>query len=141
VISWIKSNTSKGSAGGAADPAAADGTGTRVDGTQIAFTEARLKSVLNAIWTNGQTHGIDWKDMQTTPGFAFGTQVNSQTYDDSTAVLTGAWGPNQFVQATVKIVKPCNAIDYEEVELRTNSAISAHSITGWRTNAPTQFSS
>ncbi len=53
VLSWIKTNTSKGSAGGAADPAAADGTGTRTDGTQIAFTEARLKTVLSSIWTNG----------------------------------------------------------------------------------------
>src|SRR5438477_9868133 len=63
----------------------------------------------NAKWTNGQEQGIDWKDMQTTTGLGFGTQVNSRTYDDSTAVLTGDWGPNQFVQATVKIVKPCNA--------------------------------
>jgi hypothetical protein len=53
VLSWIKSNTSKGSAGGAADPSAADGTGTRTDGTQIGFTEARLKTVLSSIWTNG----------------------------------------------------------------------------------------
>jgi hypothetical protein len=51
VISWIKSATSKGSGG--SDPAAADGTGTRTDGTQRAFTEANLKSVLNTIWTNG----------------------------------------------------------------------------------------
>jgi hypothetical protein len=53
VLSWIKTNTSKGTAGGAADPSAADGTGTRTDGTQIAFTEARLKTVLSAIWTQG----------------------------------------------------------------------------------------
>ncbi len=53
VLSWIKSNTSKGTAGGAADPTAADGTGTRTDGTQIAFTEARLKTVLSSIWTAG----------------------------------------------------------------------------------------
>ena len=53
VLSWIKSNTSKGTAGGAADPSAADGTGTRTDGTQRAFTEANLKTVLQAIWTNG----------------------------------------------------------------------------------------
>ena len=53
VLSWIVSNTSKGTAGGAADPSAADGTGVRTDGTQIAFTEARLKSVLSSIWTNG----------------------------------------------------------------------------------------
>jgi hypothetical protein len=57
VLSWIVSNTSKGTAGGAADPAAADGSGTRTDGTQIAFTEARLKSVLSSIWTNGGKPG------------------------------------------------------------------------------------
>src|SRR3954462_7851967 len=53
VLSWIKTNTSKGTAGGAADPSAADGTGTRTDGTQIAFTEARLKTVLQSIWNSG----------------------------------------------------------------------------------------
>lgn len=53
VLSWIKSNTDKGTAGGAADPAAADGTGTRTDGTQIAFTESRLKNVIQKIWTSG----------------------------------------------------------------------------------------
>jgi hypothetical protein len=53
VLSWIKTNTSKGSAGGAADPSAADGTGTRTDGTQRAFTEAQLKTALSSIWTSG----------------------------------------------------------------------------------------
>jgi hypothetical protein len=38
---------------GGRDPSAADGTGTRTDGTQIAFTEARMKTVLSAIWTQG----------------------------------------------------------------------------------------
>jgi len=49
VLSWIKSNTSKSGS----DPAASDGTGTRTDGTQRAFTEANLKTVLNGIWVNG----------------------------------------------------------------------------------------
>lgn len=53
VLSWIKTNTSMGTAGSPANPAAADGTGTRTDGTQRAFTEASLKTVLNSIWTNG----------------------------------------------------------------------------------------
>jgi hypothetical protein len=53
ILSYIKTNTSKGTAGGAADPSAADGTGTRTDGTQIAFTEARLKVVLSAAYTAG----------------------------------------------------------------------------------------
>jgi hypothetical protein len=53
VLAWIKTNTSKGVAGGAADPGNADGATSRTDGTQIAFTEARLKTVLSAIWTSG----------------------------------------------------------------------------------------
>src|SRR5437588_11944375 len=51
ILSWIKTNTSKGAGG--ADPSAADGTGTRPDGTQRAFTKANLKSVLQSIWTAG----------------------------------------------------------------------------------------
>src|SRR5262245_25252607 len=51
VLSWIKSNTSKGATG--ADPSAADGTGARTDGTQRAFTEANLKTVLQSIWNAG----------------------------------------------------------------------------------------
>src|SRR5215472_8318088 len=51
VLSWIKSNTSRGATG--ADPSAADGTGTRTDGAQRAFTEANLKTVLQSIWNNG----------------------------------------------------------------------------------------
>jgi len=54
ILSWIKSNTSTGGTS-PADPAAADGTGTRTDGTGTlpAFTEARLKTVLSATWING----------------------------------------------------------------------------------------
>jgi len=53
VLSWIKTNTDKGTAGGAADPTASDGTGTRTDGTQRAFTEAQLKAVIQKCWTSG----------------------------------------------------------------------------------------
>ncbi len=54
VLSWVKSNTSVSTSGTTGvDPAAADGTGTRTDGTQRAFTEAQLKSVLQSQWTNG----------------------------------------------------------------------------------------
>jgi hypothetical protein len=49
VLSWIKTNTSKSGS----DPSAADGTGTRTDGTARAFTEAQLKTVLQSAWTNG----------------------------------------------------------------------------------------
>lgn len=49
VLSWLKTNTSKAGS----DPSAADGTGTRTDGTQRAFTEANLKTVLQSCWTSG----------------------------------------------------------------------------------------
>jgi uncharacterized protein DUF5309 len=51
VLSWIKTNTSKGASG--TDPSAADGTGTRTDGTQRLFTEANLKTVLQSVWNSG----------------------------------------------------------------------------------------
>lgn len=48
VLSWIKTNES---AAGTA-PATA-GTNSRTTGTQRAFTEAQLKTVLSAVWTSG----------------------------------------------------------------------------------------
>jgi hypothetical protein len=54
VLSWIKTNTNKGTGG--VDPAAADGTGIRTDSTapnQRAFNEALLKDVLAKAWNTG----------------------------------------------------------------------------------------
>lgn len=51
VLSWINTNTDIGT-GAAADPTG-DGTDTRTDGTQRAFTEAQLKTVLSSTWSNG----------------------------------------------------------------------------------------
>jgi len=49
ILSWLKTNTSKAGS----DPATADGAATRTDGTQRAFTEANLKTVLQSCWTSG----------------------------------------------------------------------------------------
>ena len=52
VLSWIFSNTSKGTNG--SDPTAAGvGVSTRTDGSVRAFTEAQLKTVLQSAWNNG----------------------------------------------------------------------------------------
>ena len=50
IESWLFTNTSKGTGG--VDPVAADGTGLRTDGTQRAFTEALLKTVIGSIFDN-----------------------------------------------------------------------------------------
>lgn len=51
VLSWINTNTDLNTADGS-DPTG-DGTDTRTDGTQRPFTEAQLKTVLNACWGSG----------------------------------------------------------------------------------------
>ena len=88
-------------------------------------------------WSNGHADGLDWADVRTVPGLAFGLEIGGsrpepQKYDDSTALLKGTWGPNQTVQATVYSVHP-NQDDkvWEEVELRLRSSITPHSCTGY----------
>jgi PHD/YefM family antitoxin component YafN of YafNO toxin-antitoxin module len=49
--SWIKTNTDKGGGSGA-DPSGS-GTHARTDGTQRAFTESQLKSMIRKVWTEG----------------------------------------------------------------------------------------
>ena len=88
-------------------------------------------------WLNGKTDGLDWTDVRTTPGFAFGTEIGGnrpepQKYDDSTALLKGTWGPNQTAEATVRAQNPNqDGKVWEEVELRLRSSMSPHSCTGY----------
>lgn len=86
-------------------------------------------------WSNGRTDGIDWFNVATRPGLAYGTQLDAGGFSDSTAILTGDWGPDQTVQATVHSINQSDS-DYvvEEVELRLRSTISPHRITGYEVN-------
>ena len=85
-------------------------------------------------WINGLINGIDWADVATTPGRAFGTQTGiGPNFADSTALLTGSWGPTQTVQAVVYIAS-ADSTTFEEVELRLRSSLSAHSCTGYEVN-------
>jgi hypothetical protein len=59
LLSWIKTNTNRQTATTAgADPSAADGTGTRTDGTVRTFTEAMLKDVVQKVFTSGGTPSL-----------------------------------------------------------------------------------
>lgn len=51
ILSWLKTNSDFGAGG--ANPATADGTATRTDGTQRAFTETQLKTVVQLAWNAG----------------------------------------------------------------------------------------
>jgi hypothetical protein len=82
-------------------------------------------------WINGGAQGIDWTDVRTTGGIAVGTMPgNGYQYADSTAVLKGAWGPDQTAQAVV-VTGNQNISAVEEVELRLRTTINPHSITGY----------
>ncbi len=104
-------------------------TSGRTDTTAFPLTENPIAEGGN--WLNGATNGLDWTDVATTGGHAIGDVVADPShYRDPTAVLTGAWGANQQVTATVYQVNPVYGAD-TEVELRVRSAISAHSCTGY----------
>jgi len=87
------------------------------------------------VWMNGKTDGVDWSDVRTAAGLAFGTQVppSGPPYNDSVALLKGTWGPDQIVTATVKSVNQLSTT-FEEVELWLRGSISQHVATGYEIN-------
>jgi len=104
------------------------------------------------LWRNARTDGIDWCDVVTRNGVAFGEvtrmgvaeqraeQGNLDAaaadaapvgdYDDPTAVLGGQWGRNQFVKARVFSRNQTNQY-FQEVEIRLRTTIEPHSCTGY----------
>jgi hypothetical protein len=103
----------------------------RTYSTNFPLTENPISE--NGNWINGQTAGLDWANVRTSRGLAFGDESGKVKYDDSTALLTGPWGPDQTAQATVHSVNQNEKI-YEELELRLRSSLSAHSATGYEIN-------
>jgi hypothetical protein len=82
-------------------------------------------------WINGGKVGLDWGNVQVTPGRAFGTVVSGgPPYNDSTAIVAGSWSSDQMACATIYTVNQNSKI-FEEVELRLRTTITAHSITGY----------
>ncbi len=85
----------------------------------------------NGRWTNGKSPGLDWADVETVPGLAFGTQSGSDGYDDATALLKGTWGADQSATGTVYSRNQRGGKVYEEVEIRLRSSLSPRRCTGY----------
>jgi hypothetical protein len=81
-------------------------------------------------WINAGVVGLDWNNVATTPGFAFGTVPGTVAFADSWALLTGTWGPDQTAMATIKDQNPLTTC-YQEHELVLRGNLSAHSATGY----------
>jgi hypothetical protein len=100
--------------------------------TRFPLTENPISE--NGAWVTGKKNGLDWQDIRTAGGVAFGTQSGvSSFFDDSVAVLTGNWAATQTVSATVKVTNP-NSTAYEEVELWVRTTISPGAIKGYEVN-------
>src|ERR1700729_3247334 len=69
-------------------PAASDSTAPHATyTTNFPLTENPISE--GGKWINGQKDGVDWTDVRTTPGLAFGTEIGGnrrelEKYDDST---------------------------------------------------------
>lgn len=101
--------------------------GERVYSTNFQQTENPISE--GGLWLNGLTDGLDWLDIRTETGVAYGTRVGGMDYAiDPTAILTGVWGQNQTVEAEVVVNIGGGA---KEIELRLNSTMTAHSSTGY----------
>lgn len=81
-------------------------------------------------WINGGVVGLDWNNVATTTGFAYGTDPGQVAYADSWALLTGTWGQDQTVQATIKDHSP-NVNCHQEHELVLRGSLAAHVATGY----------
>jgi len=87
-------------------------------------------------WISGKKAGLDWADVRVLPGFAYGLEIGGsrperEKYDDSTALLTGKWGPDQTAEATVHRTNKDDDKAWEEVELRLRSKLGPHNCTGY----------
>jgi hypothetical protein len=97
--------------------------------TTFALTENPISE--GGVWINGGTVGLDWIDVSTESGYAHGNYCpSSPPYKDPTAILKGTWSNDQEAQATVYCAKPTPS-EYQEVEIRLRSSVSAHSCTGY----------
>ena len=107
----------------------------------------------NGLWLNGKKDGLDWADIITKGGHAYGAVTRMAVaekraeqatvgaggaegslpegdYDDPTAVLTGDWGRSQHVRGRVFSKNPTNEY-FQEVEIRLRSTIKPNWCSGY----------
>lgn len=86
----------------------------------------------SSLWINGGTTGLDWSNCSTTGGFIRGQQIpdTGNPFNDSTCLLAGSWGNDQYAEATV-VNNNTDPDVVIEVEIRLRSTVTAHSSTGY----------
>lgn len=99
------------------------------------FGETENPLSAGGAWTNGAQVGLDWNNVQTGSGNAYGTAFNSPPpYNDSIACLSG-FAANHYIEGVVFKAAGYNPPDNHEIELFVRCAISAHNARGYEVNA------
>jgi hypothetical protein len=100
--------------------------------TNFSATEDPISEA--GIWANGATTGLDWKNVRTSGGVAFGTQTGTDIYRDSTAaLLLGTWSPDQSVTGVVHTVNQTQD-NTQQVQFRLRSTLAPHVNSGYEIN-------
>ena len=81
------------------------------------------------VWTSGGATGLDWQNINTLGGLAYGSGT-SAGYDDCIAHLSG-FPPNQYAEATVHVAANYTPPSSHEVELLLRFEITAHNARGY----------
>ena len=81
-------------------------------------------------WTNAGAVGLDWNNVQSAPGRAFGAAIVSG-YNDDIAVLNTGFAANQYAQGTVHRVGGYSPGVSHEIELLLRFQITAHNARGY----------
>jgi len=125
--------------------------GTPVRSYRTSFQVDEDPILEGGLWINGRKDGIDWCNVVTRNGVAYGEVsrmgiaerrieqgnlspagdlVPEGDYDDPTAVLSGVWGKNQIARARVFSRNQTEKY-FQEVEIRLRSTIMPHRCTGY----------
>lgn len=126
-----------------------DRTAVRSYSTDFPLDEDPISE--GGIWVNGKADGVDWTDVITKDGVAYGAPSRMESeehrveqgnlegedagapigdYDDPTAVIAGEWGSNQRARATVHSRNPTDEY-FQEVQIRLRTVIEPKSCTGY----------
>jgi hypothetical protein len=126
--------TSGGSAGaggssGASGSAGAGGSsGVSAYSTDFNLTESPISE--GGKWKHA---GLDWTNVITAGGLAFGTQNGNGGFDDSYAYLAASFPANQSASGTIHLEAGITAA-YAEVEILLRWTDSTHNSTGYECN-------
>jgi hypothetical protein len=106
----------------------------------------------DGMWLNGRTDGVDWADIISRDGRAYGAETRMAVaeqraeqgnldptdeeaapvgdYDDPSAILSGEWGRDQYAKATVFSRNPTNEY-FQEVQIRLRATMRPNWCSGY----------